>query len=87
MEKLDNLRCELLGKQEAACGQLSKKIKRGKAYEFRRKGNEVQYNCVIDKLDGMTCVLEKASDRDQPEAVERAKKTLVKGKDLLQGRI
>ncbi len=86
-EKLDDFRHELLEKQEAACDQLSKKIKSGKAYEFRERGAvQVQRRPPRQNRRCDRRPIEKASDRDRPEAVERAKKTLAEGKDLLRGR-
>ena len=59
-QKLGALRKELVEKQEAACDKMVKKVKRDKSadYQFRRKGNEVQYKFNQDVLERMEDAIE-----------------------------
>ena len=91
-DKLAQFRKELVEKQEASCERLERKMKSGakEAYTFKRTSYEQQHkfnNEVREKIDGAVESLEESADSADPtSSLERAKRSLTEGKELIAGR-
>ena len=65
-----------------SCKKLTQKLKRDKGYQFRWKDNEAQHafnESLADRMVETESLLEK----NEPAAIEKAKRTLAEGKELI----
>lgn len=80
--KLNELKKDVFKKQEVACEKLIQKLKRDKGYQFRWKDNEAQHafnESLADRKEETESLLE----TNEPAAIEKTKRTLVEGKELI----
>ena len=94
MEKqLTDFKNEIRSNHEEVTERMAKKMKRGKALEFKKKGNELQFKFneeVIDNLEDVEEELERFQESKLPSEaaspLKKVKEALKTGKELLENR-
>ena len=88
-DKLERLERDVQVGQKVAAERVVKKLKRGRGYEFKKKGHEKQYlfnDDIKDKVDSLAASLAKimpANPKDK-ETFDNAAKELKEGVDAVK---
>ena len=88
LSSIDHLKCDVTDVQQKASQELAAKINKS-SYQFRRKGNKVQYNfnsTIDESITAAKQELEqmKPTKKGQQECLKKAKAHLDEGKKALE---
>ena len=93
-EDLLSMKTQLLSGQEDTAERVAKRLRREKAFDFKRKGNKRQFEfneSVVDKIEEATsavglCTAASSSGKNTTPTLQRAKEALEKGLKRLSRR-